>query len=395
MLSVATKTVTSVSIKNVFQTLLDAHYSIGIYKMPAENTIFLVADEFPTRIETENIDLQQVQGFLVAPFEKHELYPIFVIKPSFTAHFTIKENGEIVANTDFDEDFLETLQTYAAEVESSKPKSVEAKQDESFQDSVSEALKTIEKGSVKKVVLSRKKEVPLPSRFNAIDFFIKLCREYTNSFVSITSCSLSGTWIGASPELLVSLDEKNIFRTVALAGTKPVNTENLTSNTNWTEKEIEEQALVSRYIIDCFKKIRLREYEEIGPKTVQAGNLLHLKTQFSVNTDEVNYENLASTMLHLLHPTSAVCGMPKNEALQVIHQLEKTPREYYAGFLGPVNINFDFKNTLTSLFVNLRCMKVDGQAATLFAGAGITLDSVPENEYLETENKFLTLLSKF
>ena len=76
------------------------------------------------------------------------------------------------------------------------------------------------------------------------------------------------------------------------------------------QKDIEEQALVERYVISCFKKIRLREYDEHGPKTMIAGNVLHLKTEFEVDMVATNFPQLGSVMLNLLHPTSAVCGMP-------------------------------------------------------------------------------------
>ena len=60
--------------------------------------------------------------------------------------------------------------------------------------------------------------------------------------------------------------------------------------------------MVSRFIINCFKKIRLREFEEIGPRTSKAANLVHLKTDYLVNTKEVNFPQLGTVMLELLHP---------------------------------------------------------------------------------------------
>ena len=156
----------------------------------------------------------------------------------------------------------------------------------------------------------------------------------------------------------------------------------------WSQKEIEEQALVSRYIVNCFKKIRVREYIENGPKTIQAGNLLHLKTEFTCDKNAINFPELGSVMLSLLHPTSAVCGMPKEAAVAQINKLEKHDRAFYSGFLGPVNYN-----DTTALFVNLRTMKIDQQHITLYAGCGITADSDPEKEWLETEMKIKTVLS--
>ena len=95
--------------------------------------------------------------------------------------------------------------------------------------------------------------------------------------------------------------------------------------------------MVSRYIINCFKKIRLREFKEIGPKTAKAGNLVHLKTTFEVDTEATNFQELGTVMLELLHPTSAVAGMPKDAALQFLEKFEGLEREYFAGYLGPVD----------------------------------------------------------
>ena len=145
--------------------------------------------------------------------------------------------------------------------------------------------------------------------------------------------------------------------------------------------------MVSRYIIDCFKKIRLREFDEIGPRTVKAGNLTHLKTAFKVDMELTNSPMLGSTMLELLHPTSAVCGMPRELADEFIKTHEGYQRSLYAGFLGPVGFNGN-----SDLFVNLRCIQLDENKARLYAGAGITEYSNPEKEYQETSNKMQTML---
>ena len=147
--------------------------------------------------------------------------------------------------------------------------------------------------------------------------------------------------------------------------------------------------MVSRFIINCFKKIRLREFTEKGPKTAKAGNLLHLKTVFEVNMDETNFAELPTVMLDLLHPTSAVAGMPKEPAIDFINKHEGLDRGFYSGFLGPVGMD-----NSTHVFVNLRCMQLFKDHVRLYAGAGVTEDSDPEKEYLETEMKCNTLLNK-
>lgn len=257
-----------------------------------------------------------------------------------------------------------------------------------FTNLVSKAIQLIETGAAEKIVPSRIKKISLPEHFDLVTTFQRLCKSYPNALVSVVYTPENGIWVGATPETLVSVEDKTIFRTVALAGTKPYDESISLKNVAWTQKEIEEQALVERYIISCFKKIRLREYDEHGPKTSVAGNLMHLRSDFTVDMKATNFPQLGSVMLDLLHPTSAVCGMPLDNALEFLKKNEGYDREFYAGYLGPVNFHRD-----THVFVNLRCMQVLEDSAILYAGAGVTLDSVPEQEWIETEMKFNTLLS--
>lgn len=262
---------------------------------------------------------------------------------------------------------------------------------------VGEAIAAMQRGEFRKVVLSRTKRVQFTDAPNAVALFDKLCAAYPTAFISAVSLPEKGQiWISATPERLVSVDSNGIFRTASLAGTQsafePDGTPKRPPEAMWSQKEIEEQALVSRYIIECFKKIRLREYLEEGPKTLIAGNLMHLSTCFTVDTQAVRYPQLGTVMLRLLHPTSAVCGMPRDAAFTFINQHETHDRELYSGFLGPVNINANNEGPASDLFVHIRCMKLEGNIATLYAGAGLTEDSVPEREWQETEMKCQTLL---
>jgi isochorismate synthase len=251
---------------------------------------------------------------------------------------------------------------------------------------VEEAVSRIREEDFQKVVCARTKHIQLPTNFQPITFFNQLCQAYNNAFVSFVSIPGTGSWLGATPETLISIDRNQVFRTMALAGTQPKSTAPEPADAVWRQKEIEEQALVSRYIINCFKKIRLREFEELGPRTVVAGNLMHLRTDFKVDIKTSGFPELGSQMLSLLHPTSAVCGMPKAPAQAFLDAREALDRQFFAGFLGPVNLQQE-----TSLFVNLRCMQLLRKEAVLYAGAGITADSKPEREWQETEHKCATL----
>jgi isochorismate synthase len=265
----------------------------------------------------------------------------------------------------------------------------QVKKDE-FQAWVSKAIFAIKQGPLQKVVLSRTDVKELPADFSVILALEELASAYPNAFVcALHIPELGGVWMCATPEILVE-QKGGIFRTISLAGTQSgvdSSGEALSpAQARWSQKEIEEQAFVSRYIIDCFKKIRLREYTEIGPKTISTGNLLHLKTEYVVDTQAMDFPQLPGLMLGLLHPTSAVCGTPKQEAIDFILATETHQRSLYSGYLGPVHMGGD-----SHLFVNLRTVEIKGNQAVFYAGCGITEDSDPLKEWQETQMKCQTL----
>ena len=173
--------------------------------------------------------------------------------------------------------------------------------------------------------------------------------------------------------------------TVSLAGTREYNPENLNLH-NWCKKERVEQELVTRFIENSLEKLNLKFTSKVGPYTKKAGNLIHLRTDFTLDFLEVNGK--LGELVNELHPTSAVCGLPKREAFQFLKENEKHNRGYYSGFLGPVNLDEKLQ-----LFVNLRCMRIMNERLILYVGAGITIDSDAEQEWDETEIKADTLLS--
>jgi isochorismate synthase len=271
--------------------------------------------------------------------------------------------------------------------QSTQPVPHTASQEEYFQ-LVETGVAAIKSGQVVKVVSSRAARRPLPAGFDVLRAFCELCSRYPRAFVSLVSAPGAGTWLGASPEVLAEIDEQGVFRTMALAGTQALAPGALPQHAIWRQKEIEEQALVARYIVSCFKQLRLREYEETGPRTVVAGQLLHLRTDFAVNLRHVPFPTLGTDMLRLLHPTSAVGGMPKQAALNFLLEHEGYDRAYYSGFLGPVNLP---QTGISRLFVNLRCLQLHPREAVLYAGTGLTVDSDPEREWQETEMKLSTI----
>jgi len=247
----------------------------------------------------------------------------------------------------------------------------------------------IEARQVVKVVTSRAARRPLPPGFDPLGAFAELSQKYERAFVSLVSVPGVGTWLGASPEVLAEVTADGFFHTMALAGTQPLVPGHRPQDAIWRQKEIEEQALVARYIVSCFKQLRLREYHEAGPRTAVAGQLLHLRTDFEVDLKNVPAAaSLGTDMLRLLHPTSAVGGMPKAAALEFLQRHEGYDRAYYSGFLGPVNVA---GAGVARLFVNLRCLQLRPTEAVLYAGTGLTADSDPSREWQETELKLQTV----
>lgn len=374
---------------------VDLNLPIAIWRMPHESEIHLVIGVKDAR-ELGQIDIEDLgTGFVIAPFHLGNL-PAHFIDADFSMSFDFDEVIQ-THKVERDEDIikLESLktrfeqfleQTTATHQYHIKPNDKDSPPTD-YHKLVERSVAAIDNGIFDKVVPARTKEIELAEDFNSIDLLLDLCENYPNAFVSIVSLPKIGTWIGATPEVLIE-KKPDSFKTIALAGTQRFDQLLPISDTSWTQKEIEEQAMVSRYIINCFKRIRLREFEEVGPKTVKAGNLLHLKTSYSVNTKETNFPELATVMLKLLHPTSAVAGMPKDEAMIFLQEHEGIDREFFSGFLGPINMD-----GRTDLFVNLRCMQLLENKAILYAGAGVTSDSQAEKEYLETELKFKTLLN--
>ena len=394
----------STKIENLWQLALAEELPIALWRLPKTTEKQLIID-LSGHASRVKVDLEELPaGFVMSPFEGESLFLRGDLHYCFDAHNQevinkFKEKSvekEIFEKRVLGDNFAHNLTEKAFIKNYPKSDNINAEHsiynEMLFSEMVSNAIDAIDREEVKKVVLSRTKNITLPETFEVLKAFQKLCIAYPNAFISLVYLpDYQCFWLGATPETLVSVDKEGIFKTMSLAGTQSAfseHGENLSAGEiRWSHKEIEEQAFVSRYIIECFKKIRLREYQESGPKTVQAGNLMHLRTDYVVDTKEVNFLNLGTVMLELLHPTSAVCGMPKNQALKIIAEQELHPREFYSGFLGPINIQEE-----SHIFVNLRTMKIQDDEATFYAGCGITEDSNPIKEWYETEMKIDTLM---
>jgi isochorismate synthase len=385
-----TKTSTSKEhlISSLFVSAIRKNAAIAVWRKPSAPKIEIIIDDDQNGGEENLKDLDELPpGFMAQPFQTSAVHsPIYIKAGSYHAiHLDDNNRNEDQRNIipEFEHTDTKILATELRSFISNTPSKTNtySTPKEAFLNTVEKAIATIKSGELYKVVPAKIKCIDLPDNFDLASVFLSLCEAYPNAFINCFYSEKTGLYIGASPETLIKTKGDEFF-TMALAGTQKAKGENPLKHVAWTQKEIEEQALVSRYIVDCFKKIRLREYKEIGPKTTIAGGLLHLKSEFLVDMKATNFPQLGSVMLELLHPTSAICGMPKNQALDFLQSEESFDRAYFSGFIGPVNMDEE-----TTLYVNLRCAKLANKKTWLYAGAGITEDSVPEKEWEETELK--------
>lgn len=233
-------------------------------------------------------------------------------------------------------------------------------------------ISDLKKSKLDKVVLSKLKIIPFKDSPEKV--FEKLNQKYTSTFNYLISIEGVGCWMGATPELLFNLNN-NQFNSVSLAGTKT------DISQQWGNKELEEQQIVTDFIHQQLKE-SCTDIAVDGPNTMNAGTFYHLQTKFTAQTKFENWQNLINN----LHPTPATCGLPQQLAKDHIVSIEPHNREFYTGFLGPVN------SSKMSLFVNLRCMQILNENAILYLGGGITAQSNSNDEWDETEKKSETLL---
>ena len=355
-----------------------------VYRKPNE---FLVQAMLQNDEELNVIKDYTESGFVFSPFNAQEQS---VLIPSNNSKLLKVDN--VISSTST------TLCINSAET-SNKP-SISNKQDKTKHiQLIEKGINAITSKDLKKVVLSRCEAQDL-SEENPLEIFKRLLNAYATAFVYCWYHPQVGLWLGATPETLLKV-EGNRFKTMALAGTQVYSG---TKDVVWQNKEKEEQQIVTDYVINSLQNI-VNSINVSETETVKAGNLLHIKTAISgvLNFKNSNFKQVLET----LHPTPAVCGFPKENAKQFILKSENYKREFYAGFLGELNIiesktrNTNRRNvennvyatvkTVSNLFVNLRCMQLKNKQALIYVGGGVTKDSIAENEWQETVNKTETI----
>ena len=241
-------------------------------------------------------------------------------------------------------------------------------------DILKSALVELQASRLEKVVVSRIVHVKTES--HPLLLLWRALQRYSNAFCYWFYHPEYGCWLGASPEVLVCTRALQ-FVTYSLAGTQKKKGE---LPPQWTTKELREQAIVTEYLHEKLQSVA-SEIQVSGPHDAAAGQLWHLKSVLSGKT-LVNGEELAQN----LHPSPAICGMPTEQARQLITEIENHDRAFYTGYFGPVS------HERADLYVNLRCMQWHKDHLQIYVGGGITAESEPEKEWQETCDKMQTML---
>lgn len=361
------------------------------YRLPYKQEYTLVMQNDDDPEELYSIDeLNGKSGFVIAPFDATETCPILLMRPDIVKTFRLKTEKEDAVKAGAKEVKAETKET--AKVETVETVSNFAKASDAEKRSYVEDFEDfhdqLEEGRFDKIVLARCSRVTSKTAHEkAEDLFKKACKMYPRLFIALISTAQSGTWLMATPEVLLSGNGCE-FKTMALAGTQQappsdIVTDKPVEGVEWSQKDREEQLYVSDYIEDVLSEFTDHCHKK-GPYTTMAAQLYHLRTDFTFRLDDTD---LLGDVLDALFPTPAICGIPKEETRQYILANESIDRKYYSGFVGPLMPNGD-----THLYVSLRCMNIHpGGKFDLYAGGGLLEESIMEKEWDETEAKMQTM----
>ena len=342
----------------------------AIYRLPHEDCATLVQQTEGEPAEFLSCtELNGRHGFVVAPFEVTAQQPILLIRPDRVESLEVRGEGQEVRDMSASE---YSLTSHLSPLTTS------------YSIDFANYHAQLEAGIFRKIVLARCAEETSEEAIDPMELFRRACELYPRMFISLVSTSKSGIWLIATPEILLE-GKANDWHTVALAGTMRLEGDSLTGEgekVTWATKDIQEQRIVTTYIAECLEQFT-GDFREEGPRTVRAANLVHLRSDFSFKLPDGQH---LGDLLHALHPTPAVCGLPKRETFKFIIQNEHTPRRYYSGFMGMLAPDGG-----THLYVSLRCMNIEGGHYHLYAGGGLLTDSTVSQEWLETEAKLETM----
>jgi menaquinone-specific isochorismate synthase len=255
---------------------------------------------------------------------------------------------------------------------------------------INSALEKISTGKLSKVVLARYKDC----QFNELQNNLALLERLEENFETCYTFAYrngDSVFFGASPEKLFKISN-GFIETDALAGSIPRGTskdedDNYTEELLQSEKNLAEHKSVIDFFLEQLTPVTEKILFDSQPSIKKYRNIQHLYSHIRA---KLKQNTSIFSLLELLHPTPAVCGMPKAEALKTINDLEDFDRGMYAGVLGWFNLENEGE-----FVVGIRSALLHGKFLRAFAGCGIVAGSESLSEFNETELKLRPILSLF
>ncbi len=296
---------------------------------------------------------------------------------------------------------LDTLQLdFGAEQEAELCYSFDGKRTDfpekvSWIEKVESVLKEFSPKGLRKIVLARRShfaggESSTELFCNPVLLMQRLLKKTDNCFHFFISTSPEAAFMGASPELLYRRMGEDFF-TEALAGTRPrgvdeKDSQNLSFDLLNSEKEFREHAMVQEVIERSLNDLCRSWDNTASRKIVKVSQSQHLRSSFA---GKLKPEATDALVLDSLHPTPAVGAYPREGFMDILGRYEQFSRGWYAGPIGWLSAQ------CAEFSVALRCGLLNSKSLYLYAGAGIVQGSIPEQEWLETENKLGSFMRAF
>ncbi len=272
------------------------------------------------------------------------------------------------------------------EVRFGRPRSNLSQQD--FCDRVDRAKEYISSGDIFQVVLSKRYKIPF--RGSLFRFYRALRRVNPSPYMYYLKFG-DREIIGSSPEMLARKIGKTA-ETFPIAGTRPFTKDPARNKTLAAELLQDEKERAEHVMLVDLARNDLGKVCEYGtievPEFMRVQAYSHVQHIVSKVTGRVKPEITGPDLLRAVFPAGTVSGAPKVRAMQIIEELENTPRGPYAGAVGyfSSNGNADFA-------ITIRTLVAQSGFCYLQSGAGIVSDSVPDREWIETERKTAALFT--
>ena len=302
--------------------------AFALYRLPYEDHATLIRQTEGEPAEYLSCaELNGRRGFVVAPFQISEKQPVLLIRPDEVETVVVDRGQWTVDSCDY-------IASGNSSVESNQncPLSTVNYQLYTYSIDFANFHSQLDSGVFRKIVLARCADEETSDAIPPLQLFHRACTLYPRMFIALVNTEKSGCWLTATPEILLE-GKTEAWRTIALAGTMKLEGDQLNGEgetLRWSTKNIQEQRIVATYITECLEQFT-GDFHEEGPRTVRAANLVHLRSDFTFSLPDSQH---LGDLLHVLHPTPAVCGLPKREAFEFIIHNEHTPRRYYSGFMG-------------------------------------------------------------